>query len=289
MTVETNKDRLVKQAVMAEVNHPSASRGYRVDWDGVPRIGLGMSGVKYNVGVGDLCYYLENGEHTEPGLSLTNRNPGEGQALGVLGCIGNEVKLTSGEAKGEKGYITGKHGSFMCWFPPEAQEKISPGDKIKVRAWGVGLKIAGFEETVRVNKIDPELLEKMGVEVKGGKLHVPVTREYPCWIMGSGYGMFPVTIDYDIQTTCDLVWDEMDLKGIRFGDVVCLRDQLNWWGRGYYKGAVTIGVVIHGWSYSAGHGPGVTTILSSKDGTIVPEIDPHANIAYYLGVKEKPE
>ena len=289
MSVKTNKDRLVKQAVMAEVNHPSASRGYRVDWDGVPRIGLGMSGVKYNVGVGDLCYYHEEGEHTEPGLSISNNNPGEGQALGVLGCIGNEVKLTSGEAKGERGYITGKHGSFMCWFPPEVQERISPGDKIKLKAWGVGLKIAGFEETVRVNKIDPELLEKMGVEAKGGKLHVPVTKEYPCWIMGSGYGMFPVTIDYDIQTTCDLVWDEMDLKDIRFGDVVCLRDQLNWWGRGYYKGAVTIGVVIHGWSYSAGHGPGVTTILSSKDGTIVPEIDPHANIAYYLGVKERPK
>jgi hypothetical protein len=33
----------------------------------------------------------------------------------------------------------------------------------------------------------------------------------------------------------------------------------------------------------------VTTILSSKDDTIVPKIDPNANIAYYLGVKEKPE
>ncbi len=51
--------------------------------------------------------------------------------------------------------------------------------------------------------------------------------------MGSEYGMFPVTIDYDIQTTCPEVWDELELKDIRFGDVVCLRDQLNWWGRGY--------------------------------------------------------
>ena len=97
--------------------------------------------------------------------------------------------------------------------------------------------------------------------------------------------MFPVTIDYDIQTTCPEVYDELELKDIRFGDVVCLRDQLNWWGRGYYKGAVTIGIVVHGWSNSGGHGPGITTILSSKDATIVPKIDPSANIANYLGIK----
>lgn len=161
--------------------------------------------------------------------------------------------------------------------------------KIQMKAWGVGLKIIGFEEIVKVSKIDPELLEKLGIEEKDGKLHVPVTRELPCWIMGSGYGMFPLVTDYDIQTTCELVWDELNLKDLRFGDIVCLRDQLNWWGRGYYEGAVTIGVVIHGWSYTAGHGPGVTTMLCSKDDTIVPEIDPDANIAYYLGVKEKPK
>ena len=64
------------------------------------------------------------------------------------------------------------------------------------------------------------------------KLHVPVTSEFPCFMMGSGYGMWPVTIDYDIQTTCDKVFDEYKLKDIRFGDIVYLRDQLNWWGRG---------------------------------------------------------
>lgn len=284
--IKTNKDRLVKMAVMGEVNHPTSGRGYRVDWDGKPRVGMGMSGVKYNVTVGDLAYYHDEGEHTEPGLSMTNSNQGEGQALAVLGCIGNRVTVVSGDAKKAEGIITGKHGAFLVWFPPEVQEKIIPGDKLRVKSWGVGLKIAGFEEKVRVNKIDPELLEKMGVEEKDGKLIVPVRKEYPCWIMGSGYGMFPVTIDYDIQTTCPEVWDELELKDIRFGDVVCLRDQLNWWGRGYYKGAVTIGIVVHGWSYSGGHGPGITTILSSKDATIVPKIDLNANIANYLGIKK---
>ena len=283
--MKTNKDRLLKQVVMAEVNHPSAGRGYRVDWDGKPRIGLGMSGVKHNVAVGDLCYFCAEGEHTEPGLSITNKDPAAVSALGVLGHIGNEVQLVSGDAKGANGYITGKHGSFMVWFPKEAQMKICPGDRMKIKAWGTGLEIKGYEDTVRVNKIDPDLLEKLGIEERDGKLHVPVASEYPCFIMGSGYGMWPVTIDYDIQTTCDKVFDEYKLKDIRFGDIVYLKDQLNWWGRGYYEGAVTIGVVIHGWSNSAGHGPGVATILSSKDDTIVPYIKEGCNIAKYLGIK----
>ncbi|MBT3284682.1 DUF4438 domain-containing protein [Candidatus Bathyarchaeota archaeon] len=282
--IETNKDKLVKMAVSAAVNHPSARRGYRTDFDGNPRIGLGMSGVKYNVAVGDPTYGMENEEHVEPGLSISNPDKAEGGALSVLACIGNEVKMTNGDAKGSNGRITGKHGSFIVHFNQDDKENIIPGDKVLVKAWGTGLKINGFEETVRVNKIDPELLEKLGIEMKDGKLVVPVTGEYPAYIMGSGYGMWPVTIDYDIQTTCPEVFDELDLKNIRFGDVVCLRDQLNWYGRGYYEGAVTIGIVVHGWSKSAGHGPGITTILSSKDGIIVPKKDSEANIAKYLGV-----
>ena len=31
--VKTNKDRLVKMAVSAQVNHPSARRGYRTDFE----------------------------------------------------------------------------------------------------------------------------------------------------------------------------------------------------------------------------------------------------------------
>jgi len=159
---------------------------------------------------------------------------------------------------------------------------------MRVKAWGVGLEIEGFED-VRVNKLDPELLEKMGIAEESGRLLVPVTAEYPAYIMGSGYGMWPVAIDYDIQTTCPEVFDELKLKDISFGDIVALRDQLNWWGRGYYEGAITIGIVIHGWSNSAGHGPGVTTIMSAKPGKIATKIDPHANIAYYLGIRKRPE
>ena len=288
--LSTNKERLVKMAVVAEVVHPGAERGYTVDFEGKPAIGLGMSGVKYNVTVGDLCYGWEYGEHVEPGLSISYRGDDPygraNTALAVLGNIGNEVRVTTGDAKGAKGYIIGKHGNFMVWLSPEDQEKVNIGDKVQVRAWGVGLKIDGFED-VKVNKISPDLFEKMDIKVEDGKLIVPVVGEYPAYIMGSGTGMWPVTIDYDIQTTCPEVWDELGLKNLRFGDIVALKDQLNWWGRGYYKGAMTIGVVIHGWSRHAGHGPGVTTIMSAKPGKMITKIDSDANIAYYLGIKEK--
>jgi len=286
--LKTNKDRLVKMAVMGEIVHPTTGGGYSVDFDGTPRIGLGTYGIKYNVTVGDSVYGWASGEHVEPGLSIRNTEPSQSVALDTLACIGNEVNVKGGDAKSAKGYIIGKHVSFMVWLNDEDQKKVNIGDKIQVKAWGVGLKIDGFEETVRVNKIDPELLEKMGITTERGKLVVPVTSEYPPWIMGSGYGMTP-NVDYDIQTTCsDDVIEEQGIKKLRFGDIIALKDQLNWWGRGYYKGAVTIGVVIHGWSYHAGHGPGVTTIMSAKPGSIVTKHDPDANIAYYLGIKKKP-
>jgi hypothetical protein len=111
-------------------------------------------------------------EHASGPFSIPRYNYGivayaskhsQSAALDVLACIGNEIKVVSRDAKGAKGYIIGKHVSFMVWLNDEDQKKINIGDKIQVKACGVGLKIEGFEETVRVNKIDPDLLEKMGI------------------------------------------------------------------------------------------------------------------------------
>ncbi len=285
--LKTNKDRLIKMAVIAEVVHPTGANTYRLDFNGEPRVSLGGAGIKYNVTVGDPCYGWAYEEHLEPGLSIANNDPEESGALNVLACIGDEVKVVSGEAKNAKGFVIGKHVRFMVWLNEKDQEKINIGDKIQVKAWGVGLKIVGFEDVVRMMKCSPTLLENMGITVEDGKLVVPVTAEFPAYIMGSGYGMSPHTVDYDIQSTCPEVHDELGLKKLRFGDIIAIKDQLNWWGRGFYRGAMTIGVIIHGWSYSAGHGPGVTTIMSAKPGKIITKINPDANIAYYLGIKEK--
>jgi len=142
----------------------------------------------------------------------------------------------------------------------------------------------------KLNKMSPKLLESLGIAVENNQLVIPVAMEVPGYLMGSGIGFEPFTetVDYDIQTTCPEVVEELDLKKLKLGDVVAIMDHYDVYGRGRYKGAVTIGVVIHGFSDFAGHGPGVNPIISALPGRIRTKIDPNANTAYYLGIKPKP-
>ncbi|MCW4036699.1 MAG: DUF4438 domain-containing protein [Candidatus Bathyarchaeota archaeon] len=289
--IETNKDKLLKVAVQGEIVSPT-SRGYRAQWDGQPKLSLGMGGIKYNLKVGDPCFGWASGDHVEPGVTIRGKErprPSE-CALALLACIGNEAVVVSGEAKGEKGVFTGRHAGSddLVWFPDETLEKLAIGDKVQVKAYGVGLRIKGFED-IRVNKCDPRLLESLGIEVKEGKLVVPVVAEIPGFLMGSGTGAGTVleSVDYDIQTTDPKAVKKYNMERLRLGDVVCLRDQLCTSGRGYYQGAVTIGVIIHGASDYSGHGPGVNPILSTKDGRLETRIEPTANTALYLGLRDK--
>lgn len=289
--IETNRDRLLVIAVQGEIVSP-ASTGYRAQWDGQPKLALGMGGIKYNLRVGDPCFGWASGDHVEPGVTIRGKDdPVPSRcALALLACIGNEAVVVSGEAKGEKGVFTGRHAGSddLVWFPPETIEKLAIGDKVQIRAVGVGLRIKGFED-VRVNKCSPGLLESLGIKVEDGKLVVPIVKEIPGYLMGSGIGAGTVleSVDYDIQTTDPKAVEKYGLETLRLGDVVCLRDQLCTSGRGYYKGAVTIGVVVHGASDYSGHGPGVNPILSTKDGRIETRIDPDANIALYLDLRDK--
>jgi hypothetical protein len=52
-------------------------------------------------------------------------------------------------------------------------------------------------------------------------------------------------------------------------------------------GAITVGVVVHSDSNVAGHGPGVTPLLVSATGGILPVYSPDANIALILGVRRE--
>ncbi|MCW8814890.1 MAG: DUF4438 domain-containing protein, partial [Chlorobium sp.] len=77
---------------------------------------------------------------------------------------------------------------------------------------------------------------------------------------------------------------EYGLDKMRFGDFVALLDHDNRYGRAYRQGAVSIGVVVHSDCRVAGHGPGVTTVLTCAGPLIKPVIDPSANIADRLGI-----
>jgi len=74
------------------------------------------------------------------------------------------------------------------------------------------------------------------------------------------------------------------LDKLRFGDIVAIEDTDNSFGRCFKPGAMTIGVVVHSDCVLAGHGPGVTTIMTSKLGKIQPIINKDANIGYYLRI-----
>ena len=138
--------------------------------------------------------------------------------------------------------------------------------------------------------MDPSLLaflESAGlVADEEGDLIVPVTHRIPSCIMGSGLGSNTAHRgDYDIQLFDESIVREYGLEDLRLGDLVAIIDADNSFGPIYKRGAVTIGIVVHSDCVTAGHGPGVTRLMTSSTGRIKPKIDPKANIAYILKLR----
>lgn len=285
--IKTNKEFLVMQSVGGKVHSPTIASPYRISRDGDLMILPATGGISYNVKVGDSCMTWV-GDHVEPGVSVKNDNVNENNALMVLGCIGNTAKVMTGDAKGATGFVTGGHGGIehtLVYFDEETLEKLNIDDKILVKAFGQGLKIEGFDDVVCMN-IDPALLEKMKIKItKDGCLEVPVATEIPPYLMGSGVGSATAfSGDYDIMTGDKEANEKYGINELRFGDIVLLQDCNNCFGRDYLKGSVTIGVVVHSDCIKAGHGPGVTAIMSCPVSKIRGRKDKNANIAYYLGI-----
>src|SRR3990170_4955838 len=162
-------------------------------------------------------------DHVEPCVSVKNKEREENGALNLLSCIGNIARVTSGDAKGRTGVVTGKHGGIenvLVDFEDKTLEKLAIGDKILIRGIGVGLSFV----------------------------------------------------------------KNPHLQTLRFGDIVAIMDADHTFGRIYKTGAVSIGVIVHSNCVTAGHGPGVTTLLTSAAGKIVPCIDSTANIGAYLRI-----
>jgi hypothetical protein len=286
--VTTNRSRLITQILTAQVAPPLLpSSLYDVGADGMPRIVPSVGGITLNVRVGDSAFAFE-ADHIEPAVSARHPDDKLNVAFCTLACIGNVATVASGEAKGERGVVTGKHGGIehvMIDFPERVMERMQIGDTLSVRAVGVGLALDDPGD-VKVFNCDPDLLDKLGIERTGAKLRVPVARVVPARVMGSGLGRQTVARgDYDIQCFDDATVREFGLRELRLGDVVAIADADNSFGRIYRAGAVTIAVVSHGMSYIAGHGPGVTTLLTSASGAIEPHVDARANLATILSLR----
>ncbi len=250
------------------------------------------AGITYNVRVGDSATRWV-ADHLEPAVTIKNPK-GEGEAgenagLNILASIGNSARVVSGAAEGETGTVTGKHGGaehVMVDFPRETMEKMIPGDKILVHAMGLGMKLEDYPE-VGVFNTSPELLDAWGIDEEGATLRVPVTHRIPAAIMGSGLGQDNAFKgDYDITMFDEDTVEEYRLDELRLGDMVAIIDTDHRFGRIYKRGYVSFGIVIHGGSIVAGHGPGVTTLLAGSGETLVPMVDSRANVAAMLGLRE---
>jgi hypothetical protein len=288
-------DKLVKISVVGEVASPVFGRGvYRISSQGLPVVLPGVGGITYNVRVGDPACGWE-ADHVEPGVSIENKenDPRFGQganiALNVLSCVGNEAVVVSGDAKGGKGVVVGKHGGIdhvLVDFALDVLDKLMLGDKVLVKAFGVGLKLLDFPD-IKVMNMDPRLLEALDPKPVGDKLEVPVTHIIPASIMGSGLGANQTfSGDYDIQLFDESVREEYGLDDLRLGDLVAIEDADHSYGRIYKRGAMSIGIVVHTNCVTSGHGPGVTTLFTSSQGKIVPKIDDKANVALLLKLRD---
>lgn len=281
--MKTNKTRLVMQSLQGKIHHPLGGN-YRITHEGQPQILPATGGITYNVKVGDPAFGWA-GDHVEPGVSIRNEDTSENAALTTFACIGNTAKVVSGDAKGALGYVVGVHGGInhvMIAFEQDDLENMAIDDKILVKGHGQGMQLTDYPE-ISVMSIDPELFEKLNIKEENGELTIDVVAEVPAYLMGSGIGSpSAYTGDYDIMTADTEAIKEFGLDQLRFGDIVLLRDCDNSYGRGYLKGAVSIGVIMHSDCVKMGHGPGVSTIMTAKKALIKGNVNPDANIGKYM-------
>lgn len=288
--VATNAERLVAISVAGEIVAPRMpalpAMPHVVSKTGEPVIVPPLGSIVYNVRVGDpaLGWVAEN---VHPGVSIKSREESVHVALHTLACVGNEAVVMSGEAQGARGTVTGKSGRWsehvIIHFPSTTLERLAIGDRVLVRAHGVGLQFPQAPGVAAKN-LSPRLLAAWGIEPRGEMLEVPVVATVPPELMGAGSGLSSDGGVLDIQTGDAGLLRASDLAALRLGDIVAFRDCDATFNSGYHKGAISIGVVSQGDSQRAGFGPGVTLLLTSRTGAIRPVTRPGVNIADLLGL-----
>lgn len=300
--IEFNRDRLVEMAAVGIIAPPVVRESiYRVEADGRVSLQPGTGSITYNFRTGDSAVHMA-GNHVEPAVSIYNpgveadREGAENRALNALSAIGNRVTVLTGAARDIRGWVIGKHGGVehvMVDFPAEAYDHLAIGDMLQVRTLGAGMELTNVAG-VKVMNASPDLIDAFNAAGAGvtesGDLRIGVSHRIPARVMGSGLGSDQTyTGDYDIQMFDPETVEAYNLETLRFGDIVAIIDADTSYGRIYRHGAVTVGVVVHGRSGSAGHGPGVTTLFTSPEGRIELFIDPAANLAPLLGIRDDVE
>lgn len=285
--LRTNEQFLIQAAVQVEVHPFHTADALLVGHDGEPFCVPTPGAIVYNVRTGDSAFGWV-ADHIEPGVTAKNPDNNENLALQNLVCIGNEAAVVSGDAKGDKGIVVGKHGGTehtMIDFPPSTLEKLVYGDKIMIRIFGKGLVFEDYP-AVRTLCISPRVVEAMKLDGNGDKLIAPVVAQVPAHLMGSGIHGKSERGDVDMMASDVRALKDLGLDSLRLGDFVAIMDHDSRYGHCFRKGAVSIGVVVHGSSRLASHGPGIAVMFTSAGPDILPVIDPDANLAICLGFRE---
>ena len=285
--MKTNKDRLIKQAVTGRISHPLDIEQFIHNKDGQALILPGAGSITYNFQLGDTAFGWE-GDHVEPGVSIINENKEENGSLMTLACIGNEATVVSGDAKGKKGIVIGSHLGIdhtIIHFETETLEELVVGDRIQIKAFGLGLKLIDHPD-IKVMNLDPSLLERLDITEHEDMLSIPVAARIPSFLIGSGTGLGNAFRgDCDIMTQDRSVIKKYGIDQLRIGDFVLIEDFDCTIGRCYFKDAVTVGVIIHSDCVYPGHGPGFVTLFSSGKPLIKGEINANANLKNYISAK----
>lgn len=292
MTLKTNRDRIISVSVMGQIASPGypglPAEPYRLDADGRPFLLPTYGGIVYNVSVGDSAYgWLADCVHPSVSVHLKDENGNRG--LNLLACVGNTAIVMTGDARGARGVVTGKSGRFsehvIIHFSRADREKMAIGDKVNIKAMGVGLALTDHP-TVKLKSCSPELLDALGVSSSpNGKLCVPVTAVVPPHLLGAGAGLTSEGGSLHIQTQDRAAVAAAGLDKLRLGDIVALQDFDSSWNHGYLRGSVGIGVIGQGDSPRAGYGPGITLLMTSQVGDIEPVVSGSVNIADLLGLQ----
>ena len=293
MNVRSNADKLVCVSVMGQIASPGfpglPAEPYRLDSNGKPFLLPTYGGIVYNVSIGDSAYgWLADTIH--PGVSISLKDDMGNRGLNLFACVGNVAMVMSGDAKGTKGVVTGKSGRFseqvIIHFDKEARKKMAIGDKINIRSMGVGMELADHPD-IKLKSCSPDVLENLEVTSgEDGKLNVPVVGIVPPHLLGSGAGLTSEGGSLHIQTADKEALKEAQLDDLKLGDVVALLDYDSSWNHGYLRGAIGIGVIGQGDSPRAGHGPGITLLMTSPQTGINPMVTPGVNLKSVFNLQD---
>ena len=275
-----NMDRLVEVAVTGQVSPPAMRPAGYLHWpDGRAAVLPGMYGIAYNARVGDRAFGWA-GDHVEPGVSIAHSDEKSDFALHYLTCIGNEAVVTTGLARGAKGYVTGEHARILVDFEPEALEMMTIGDTVQIRTQGRGIALSDFP-AIAFKKTSPHLARNLGLRQENGQIVCPVAMELPARIMGSGAELNAEFVDQDLMSGDRALMADLGIDRMMLGDLIAIRDVDHRFGRSYRKGMVAICLCIHGDSVMTGHGPGILTLMTGPEELLAFAVEPGANIARF--------